>query len=495
MTRTHLAPDADDTNDATKRAKKREPKPNGKDTKQSLTLAAQVRSTPEREADREAKKTAEFHRTLADIGAKIDEAKRKEEERLKAEDERKKKELDAEVERAARLSDDDYEIERKRIAKDFDVRREYLDGRVERARDHKKAGGWSPSEIEPWPEAVDGAAVLDDLAAVIKRHVGVPPHGEDAVALWIMFAHCLDAADISPRLAIRSPTPECGKSTLLRLVGDLVPRKCLASNITAAAAYRTIDMWQPTLLLDEADTFLSGNHGLRGILNSSHSRAEAFVMRSGGANYKPVRFGTWCALAIAMIGQLPPTLASRSIQIELQRLSRSERVQPYRHSKAPYADLARKCARWAEDNIDALRDAEPDMERIANRRADNWRPLFAIADRAGDDWPNRAREAALALDTAGAAKTIGVFLLEDIRTLIQGVDRIPSSVLAEKLGQMEGRPWPEYRGKRPITTHAIARLLKDFSVEPVDMRAPDSGRPVKGYWADALQGVFERYLS
>lgn len=494
MTRTHLALDADDSRNATKRAKKRELKPNGKDAKQSPALAAQVWSTPEREADREAKKTAEFHRMLAEFGVKIDEAKRKEEGRLKAETERNKRELEAEVERAARLSGDDYEIERKKIAKDFDVRREYLDERVERARGHKTARAWRPIEIEPWPEAVDGASLLDELAAAIKRHVGVPPHGEDATALWTIFTHCLDAADISPRLAIRSPTPECGKSTLLRLVGDLVPRKFLASNITAAAAYRTIDMWQPTLLLDEADTFLSGNHELRGILNSSHSRAEAFVVRSGGVNHKPVRFGTWCALAIAMIGQLPPTLASRSIQIEMQRLSRNERVEPYRHSKAPYADLARRCARWAEDNIDALRNAEPDMERIASRRADNWRLLFAIADRAGDDWPNRAREAALALDNADAAKTIGVLLLEDIRTLIQGVERIPSSVLAEKLGQMEGHPWPEYRGKRPITTHAIARLLKDFKVEPVDMRAPDSGRPVKGYWADALQGVFERYL-
>ncbi len=59
---------------------------------------------------------------------------------------------------------------------------------------------------------------------------------------------------------------------------------------------------------------------------------------------------------------------------------------------------------------------------------------------------------------------------------------------------MEGRQWAEYRGKKPITTHAIAWLLKDFNVERVDMRDPDSGKPVKGYWADALQGVFERYL-
>jgi putative DNA primase/helicase len=471
-----------------------EPGGNGDSAKQSPTLAAQVSSTPERDAEREATKAVEFRQRLVEAGPGIDDAKRKEEERQKAEADREKQELDAEVERAARLSPCDYEIERGKIAKELGVRREFLDGRVVRAREPRKGASWCPSEIEPWPEAVDGAALLDELAATIKRHVGMPPCGEHAVALWTMFAHCLDAADTSPRLGIRSPTPECGKSTLLRLVGDLAPRKLAVSNITAAATYRAIEKWQPTLLIDEADTFLRANHQLRGILNSGHARAEAFVVRPVGPNHEPVRFSTWCALAIATIGPLPPTLASRCIEIELQRLSKNEHVEPYRHRNAPYADLLRKCARWAADNIDELRRVEPNMQGIANRRADNWRPLFAIADRAGGDWPNRARQAALALDNADAAKAIEVQLLEDIRTVIQGADRVASTKLTEKLGQMEGRPWPEYRGQRPITPNAIARLLKGFNVAPVDMRDLDSGRPVKGYWADVLQSVFDRYL-
>jgi len=31
---------------------------------------------------------------------------------------------------------------------------------------------------------------------------------------------------------------------------------------------------------------------------------------------------------------------------------------------------------------------------IFNRAADNWRPLLAIADLAGGEWPERARQAA-----------------------------------------------------------------------------------------------------
>jgi putative DNA primase/helicase len=42
----------------------------------------------------------------------------------------------------------------------------------------------------------------------------------------------------------------------LTLLGALVPRACPASNITTAALFRAVEKWQPTPLIDEADTFL-----------------------------------------------------------------------------------------------------------------------------------------------------------------------------------------------------------------------------------------------
>jgi hypothetical protein len=77
----------------------------------------------------------------------------------------------------------------------------------------------------------------------------------------------------SPILAVTSPTPECGKTTLLTLLSALVPRALSAANITAAATFRAVEKWRPTLLIDEADTFLRDNDDLRGVLNSGHSRA------------------------------------------------------------------------------------------------------------------------------------------------------------------------------------------------------------------------------
>lgn len=76
------------------------------------------------------------------------------------------------------------------------------------------------------------------------------------IALWVLFAHAHDAAEHSPILAIESPEKRCGKTTLLNIVGKLVPAPLQAANITVAAIYRSIEKYRPTLLLDEMDHHL-----------------------------------------------------------------------------------------------------------------------------------------------------------------------------------------------------------------------------------------------
>ena len=121
----------------------------------------------------------------------------------------------------------------------------------------------------------DGAELLDEIRDTSAKHVVLPDGGAEAIALWVLFAHCHDCFDVSPLLAFTSATPECGKSTVLTLIGVLVPRALSASNITPAAVFRTVEKWHPTLIIDEADTFIGDNDELRGILNCGHHRANA----------------------------------------------------------------------------------------------------------------------------------------------------------------------------------------------------------------------------
>ena len=99
------------------------------------------------------------------------------------------------------------------------------------------------------------------------------------MALSNVRAWALEAAYVSPILMFVSPEPRCGKSTALSLIYRTGPRTAMASNISTAAVYRYIERMWPTLLLDEAETFVGESEELRGVLNSGHTRDTAHVIR------------------------------------------------------------------------------------------------------------------------------------------------------------------------------------------------------------------------
>ncbi|HEX2257940.1 MAG TPA: DUF3631 domain-containing protein [Afifellaceae bacterium] len=409
---------------------------------------------------------------------------------------------DPDVKRLAAMPPLEYDRIRQEEAERLGVRVGTLDKEVARLRcggDGEAAGAAVALPMpEPWPEPVDGAELLDALVNVVKRHLVVPAGAAEATALWMVHAHAHDTAAISPILAVTSPTPECGKTTLLTILGALVPRPLPASNITAAALFRAVEKWQPTLLVDEADTFLRNSDELRGVVNSGHNRAAAYVIRTVGDDHEPRRFATWAPKAIALIGKLPATLASRSIHVELRRMAPGEKVVAVRadrlHDLEP---IARKAARWAADNGVTLRSAEPEMPRaLAGRRADNWRHLIAIADAARGNWPQRARQAAESLTCADSSETAAIMLLADIRDIFNGrsTDRLSSKELVDALTELEDRPWVEWKLGKPITRNGLAKLLSPFQIKPKQLRFADGRAGISGYSRDAFLDAFTRYL-
>jgi putative DNA primase/helicase len=132
---------------------------------------------------------------------------------------------------------------------------------------------------------------LDALVVTFRRFLAVPEGAAETLALWVVFTHAIEASAVAPRLAILSPLPRCGKTTLLGLLIRLVPRPLPTSNVTPAVVYRVIARDDPpTLLIDEADTFFGARPELLGIVNSGHSRDTAFVDRCDGDNHEPKRF-------------------------------------------------------------------------------------------------------------------------------------------------------------------------------------------------------------
>lgn len=404
----------------------------------------------------------------------------------------------AELARLAALDTLAYERERKEAAETLGFRVTILDSLVEALRKTEQPGSGNLflEDPEPWPDPVGGAELLDELCAAARRYVSLPAGAAEAIALWCLHAHAHDAAEVSPILGLTSPILGCGKTTLMTLLAGMVPRPLPASNITAAAVFRAVEKYRPSLMIDEADTFLRDNDELRGVLNSGHARAGAYVVRTGGDTHEPAVFHTWAPKAIALIGRLPATLASRSIHIELKRLAPDEQVEPLRlHKLGDLLHLRRKAARWAADHLEELREHDPDMPpELKGRAADNWRSLLSIADIAGGEWPQLARQAAVALSADTSEQTAGIMVLEDLRKLFEERgDRLPTADILETLNAMEDRPWPEWNRGRELSPSGLARLLLPFGIRPRTIR-PGGGSTPKGYLKEQFEDAFVRYL-
>ncbi|MCH8149934.1 MAG: hypothetical protein IH987_18470 [Planctomycetes bacterium] len=175
----------------------------------------------------------------------------------------------------AQLDPITYGLQRKDAAKKLGVTVTVIDQAVTQAKRDTQASDSRLlfAEIDSCSDHVDGSQLLADVITEIQRYIVLPAHAATAVTLWIIHTYAIEAAYIAPILSIESPQKRCGKSQLLTVINALVFRGLMVSNLSLAALYRAMDKFHPTLLIDEADSFLDDSPELRGIINAGHSRA------------------------------------------------------------------------------------------------------------------------------------------------------------------------------------------------------------------------------
>lgn len=355
--------------------------------------------------------------------------------------------------------------------------------------------------VEPWPEPVNGAELLNALVGTLRRYMGMPCAAAHAAALWVLHTWAPDVADFTPYLLVTSPVRACGKSTLLDVLEMIAARPRRSDGMTAAALYRVIDKVRPSVLLDELDARLRGDGGeaLRGVLNSGFHRAGRVTICVGD-DHDARDFRTFGPKVLSGIGRVWDTVESRSIPIRLARATPAElrrlRKVVGATIRAETASTRAKCARWAADNHAALesRPLPPVPSELTARQGDIWRPLFAIADVSGGRWPMRARAAAMTLHAGGEDENdYALLALADVRELFgHDADKLRSAAIVAALVAREDRPWPEMPGGRALTTRGLAKLLGRFGVRPVSVR--DAEGVGRGYKLAHLAPVFGRYL-
>jgi hypothetical protein len=352
---------------------------------------------------------------------------------------------------------------------------------------------------------IDGAEVLNDVCAFLGRFIAYPSeHAQIAHTLWIAHAHMMESWDSTPRLAFLSAEPGSGKTRALEISELLVPNAVENVNMSPAYLFRRIgaDIGLPTLLVDEIDALFNGKsqsaEEIRGLLNAGHRRG-AMVGRCviHGKTVTTEESPAFCAVALAGLGFIPDTLMSRSIIIRMRRRAPNETVEPYRrrdHGAAGEA-LHDRLATWAAPRIEAMSKARPDMPRgVEDRAADCWEPLLVIADAAGGHWPDISRDAAVALVSASreANPSLGIRLLEDIRTAFQGDDKLSTEQLLSRLISLPESPWANLKGK-PLDDRGLAARLRKYEVRPKTIRV--GNHTPRGYERTDFEDPWARYLS
>jgi hypothetical protein len=137
---------------------------------------------------------------------------------------------------------------------------------------------------------------------------------------------------------------------------------------------------------------------------------------------------------------------------------------------------------------------------LNDRQQDVCEPLIAIADRAGEGWPERARQALISLcsSRADGDVSVAVTLLADIRAYFgageihDGHRRITTVTLLQCLNNIDESPWGEFNKGCALPMAQLARLLKPFEIRPRDLRFKYG--VFKGYEARDFQDAWSRYL-
>ena len=345
--------------------------------------------------------------------------------------------------------------------------------------------------------------LLDDVQGFVTRYVVMSDPQAVTLTLWTIHCHAFGRAEVTAYMAVTSAERQSGKTLLLEIMQLLVPKPWLTGRVTPAVLYRKIDAECPTLLLDESDAAFNGDkdyaQALRGILNSGQrSGGFASACVGQGVNISYRDFSTFSPKMIAGIGNLPSTIADRAIAIVLRRAAPNERPGRFRYRKAKVlaTPIKDRLEAWAAACADLL-DDEPSVPAALNHRAqDGWEPLLAIADLAGGDWPQKAREAAVVLSARGvqADESLGVVLLTDIRGIFAetDADRITSNKLLHALIGLEESPWGDLRGK-PLSARRLSRILKPFEVTSRTIRWPGD-IVAKGYLKEDFYDAWLRYL-
>lgn len=352
--------------------------------------------------------------------------------------------------------------------------------------------------------SIQGAQILDAMAAYIRRYLVCDDHQITLLTLWSACTHCHQHFNTAPYLHVNSPQPHCGKSLCLNLLADLSDAEIIFSGMPAAPLLdrllrgrslddRSHDSRYPVLIDDYQHSFGPSERQPLVCLLASGLQASSFFPWRKDAFYL---FGP---KAFAGNSPLPRSLATRCIPIVLRPPKPSEKFVRYGTGDSLQANsaLRDRLQQWlnqvssslAQARNNLLPDLPPTLSFGQIKRAE---PLVHIADLAGGSWPAKVRAALVAVFDL-AELTPELQLLSDICSIFRdqkNLEYLATSDLLSQLRTLDNRPWSAWSAK---SGRRLAGLLRPFGINSRRLHL-SSADDFMGYLLKDFRDAWERYL-
>jgi hypothetical protein len=356
----------------------------------------------------------------------------------------------------------------------------------------------------PYPEAVDGAAVLDKIVAFINRfNAALPKGAAEVLTLLTVLTYAVYSCGLrfAPRLMVRKPVSNAGGTNLLTMLLYLVRRPKYNSGITEANFLRQAKN-RRTVIIDECDGVLKANAKLVKMINAGHGHqgSESRIIKN-----ETVEFPVFSPVFLCGIGDFAPvTIRNRSLVIPMRRMMAGEDADEFNpDDHAPMMRTIReKIMRWVEDHIKAIRECRPVLDRALamNRQRDNILTLLKIADVVGGEWSQRGRDALTALTARDKPLDENELLIGDIAEILLDPEvrvgdtpqPIGKFVFSDDLFTLLKERFPHrllYESN--FTKAKLASMLSTFEIEPCQHRR--GAKNWRGYPRSDFDDAIARY--
>jgi Domain of unknown function (DUF3854)/Protein of unknown function (DUF3631) len=372
-----------------------------------------------------------------------------------------------------------------------------LDVRVEELRDLATGPAKPPPDLsfaenyEPWPEPVDAEELLNEIMVRIQKEAVIEQHQLWVCALEVMLTWVHHQMDFSPLLYITGPSKECGKTTLLRVIGKMSRRPLKSSNISPPSIYRLCELYHPTLLMDEVHDALQ-NLDFSTVLKAGHEPDDRAV-RCEPNSLVPQTFDVFCPKVLAGIGRANAQVMSRAIVIEMERRN-ADTDRSMKRSDPVFVDIRRKLDRWARDCGDLSQFRLPKEAEVVLRNRDNWQIYYRVARAVGAQVADQLLHF---IPSFGESEVdFDTYLLRSLQVTFaeQGMtdkdDMLPSEKIVEELNNDEEAPWRKRDGR--LTRESLASKLRRYKVKT--HKKQKEGIRAWSYRYGDLERVFSKWL-